>query len=151
MRYNYYMLLPTTYYLLFTKHWGQTALSFVFLIGVIIVSIGALLAFLAASFLSSSYGFQAANRVLAIASAGAEDGLMQLVRNKDFSAPTPYSVPVGSDSASVSVTQNTPISGQATIVSSATVLFRQRKIQVIVSVNSTNTKVDVVSWRILTL
>lgn len=130
---------------------GQAVLSFVFLIGVIIVSIGATLAFLAASFLNSGYGFQAANRALALASAGAEDGLMQLARNKDFFAATPYSVPVGSDSASVTVNQNAPVSGQATIVSSATVFFRQRKIQVIVSINGATSKVDVMSWRLLVL
>ncbi|GEM_PF-527351 len=140
---------PTPYTL--KPNRGQAALSFVFLIGVIIISIGATLAFLAASFLSSGYGFQAANRALAVASAGAEDGLVKLVRNKDFSAPTPYSVPVGNDSASVTVNQNTPASGQATIVSSATVSFRQRKIQVIVSIGSTTGKVDVVSWGLLTL
>lgn len=144
-------ILPTTYYLLPTKHHGQAALSFVILIGVIIISIGATLAFLAASFLSSGYGFQAANRALAVASAGAEDGLMQLVRNKDFSAVTPYPVPIGSDSASVTVAQNSPVSGQATVLSSATVSFRQRKIQVIVSVNGITSKVDVVSWGLLTL
>lgn len=139
---------PTPYTL--KPNGGQTALSFVFLLGVVIISIGAILAFLAASFLSSGYGFQAANRALAVASAGAEDGLMQLVRNKDFSATVPYSVPVGSDSASVTVTQNVA-SGQATIVSSGTSFFRQRKIQVIVAVNSTTSKVDVVSWQLLTL
>lgn len=144
------MLLPTCYPLP-TKQRGQAALSFVFLIGVIIISIGSTLAFLAASFLSSGYGFQAANRALAVASAGAEDGLIQLVRNKDFSATTAYSVPVGSDSASVTVNQNAPAPGQATIVSSATVFFRQRKIQVIAAINSTTTKVDVVSWQLLTL
>lgn len=140
-----------TYHLLLTNKKGQAALSFVFLIGVIIISIGATLAFLAASFLSSGYGFQAANRALAVASAGAEDGLVKLVRNKDFSAPTAYSVPVGSDSANVTINQNAPVSGQATIVSSATIFFRQRKVQVVAAINSTTSKVDVVSWRLLTL
>lgn len=143
-------ILYSKFYFLGSRN-GQTALSFVFLVGIIIISIGAMLAFLAASFLSSGYGFQAANRALAIASAGAEDGLMQLVRNKDLSAPTPYSVPVGSDSASVTINQNTPVAGQATIVSSATVSFRKRNVQVIVSIDSTIGKVDVVSWGLLTL
>src|SRR3990167_1538137 len=111
------ILNPTPYTL--HPNGGQAVLSFVFLIGVIIISIGATLAFLAASFLSSGYGFQAANRALALASAGVEDGLMQLARNKDFLPEAPYSVPVGNDSASVTINQNTPASGQATIVSSA--------------------------------
>lgn len=130
---------------------GQTALSFVFLIGIVIISIGITLAFLTASFLNSGYGFQAANRALAIASAGAEDGLVKLIRNKDFSAATPYSVPVGSDSANVTIIQNSPAANQATIVSSAAIFFRQRKIQVVVSINSVTGKVDVLSWQLLTL
>ncbi len=143
------ILLSTFYFLPSRK--GQTALSLVFLIGIVIVSIGATIAFLSSSFLSSGYGFQAANRALAIATAGVEDGLVKLIRNKDFSAGTPYSVPVDNDSATVTVTQNSPVAGQATIISSGTALFRQRKIQVIVAINSTTSEVSVISWQLLTL
>ncbi len=132
------------------SHKGQAALSLVFLIGIIIISIGATLAFLATSFLNSGFGVQTANRALALASAGVEDALIKLTRNKDFSAPA-YSVPVGNDSASVTVAQNVPVSGQATIVSSATVFSRQRKIQVIVSIDSRTSKISVISWSLLTL
>ncbi len=130
---------------------GQAALSFVFLIGVIVLSIGVAVAFLANSFLNSGYGYQAANRAMAVASAGAEDALMRLARNKDFSSVSSYSVPVGSDSASVTVNQNSPSTGQAKIVSSATVSFQQRKFQVVVSIDSATGQVSLISWQLLTL
>lgn len=133
------------------SHSGQAALSLVFLIGILIISMGAGLAFLSSSFLNSGYGFQAANRALAVALAGVEDALMQLARNKDFSAASAYTVPVGSDSASVTVTQGSPVSGQATISSSALVSFRQRKIQAVVSIDSTTGKVSVLSWQLVAL
>ena len=145
------MLLPTTYYLLPTAKEGQAALSFVFLIGVIVLSIGVAVAFLANSFLNSGYGYQSANRAMAVASAGAEDALIRLTRNKDFSSVSAYSVPVGNDSASVTINQNSPAAGQAKIVSSATILFQQRKIQVVVSVDGTTGQISLVSWQLLTL
>lgn len=145
------LTLPTTYYILHTKKRGQAALSFVFLIGIITLSIGVTVALLAASFLNSGYGFQSANKATALAYAGAEDALMKLARNKDFSSVSPYSVPVGSDSASVTVNQNSPLTGQAKIISTATSFFQQKKIQVVVSINSTTGEVNVVSWQPLVL
>jgi len=149
-------MLIAPHYSLFVIHHsrgrnGQAALSFVFLIGVIVLSIGVAVAFLANSFLSSGYGYQAANRAMSVASAGAEDALMRLARNKDFSSVSSYSVPVGSDSASVTVNQNSPVAGQAKIVSSATAFFQQRKLQVIVSVDGTTGQISLVSWQLLTL
>jgi len=145
-------MLPTTNYQLpTTSKRGQAALSFVFLIGVIVLSIGVAVAFLANSFLNSGYGYQAANRAMAVASAGAEDALMRLARNKDFSSVSSYSVPVSSSSASVTVNQNSPAAGQAKIVSSATVFFQQRKIQVVVSVDGTTGQISLISWQLLTL
>ncbi len=145
-------MLPTTNYQLpTTSKRGQAALSFVFLIGVIVLSIGVAVAFLANSFLNSGYGYQAANRAMAVASAGAEDALMRLARNKDFSSVSSYSVPVGSDSASVTVNQNLPATGQAKIISSATVSFQQRKIQVVVSVDGTTGQISLISWQLITL
>jgi len=130
---------------------GQAALSFVFLIGIITLSIGVTVALLAASFLNSGYGFQAANKAMALATAGAEDALIKLARNKDFSSVSPYSVPINTDSASVTVSQNSPSAGQARIISTATSFFQQKKIQVIVSVNGTTGEISVASWQPLVL
>lgn len=128
---------------------GQAAISFVFIIGTIMLSIGVAVAVIAMSFLNSGYGFKFSNAAMAIATAGAEDALLRLARNKDFSST--YSVPVNSYSANVAVTQNSPSSGQAKIISSATVFFQQRKIQVVVAVNGTTSEISVLSWQLLTL
>ena len=142
--------LHSTFYILHSPK-GQAALSFVFIVGVIVLSIALTVAFLAASFLNSGYGYQTAKRAMAVASAGAEDALIKLARNKDFSSVSSYSVPVGSDSASVTVTQNSPVAGQAKIISSATAFFQQRKIQVVVSVDSNTGQISLISWQLLTL
>ncbi len=140
---------------LFTSHWslvarnGQTAISFVFIIGTIMLSIGVAVAVIAISFLNSGYGFQFSNAALAVATAGAEDALMRLARNKDLAST--YSVPIGNYSAGVTITQNSPSSGQAKIISNATVFFQQRKIQVVVAVNSSTSEISVLSWQLLTL
>ncbi|RJQ29859.1 hypothetical protein C4571_00345 [Candidatus Parcubacteria bacterium] len=126
---------------------GQTALSFVFLIGAIVVLIGTTLAFLTVSFVNSSFGFQASQRAAGIAFSGASDGVFQLVRDRNFADVTGYVVPVGGDSAVITVTQNSPVSGQATIVSTASASIYQRKVRVVVSVHSTTGQVTVLSWQ----
>lgn len=130
---------------------GQATLSFVFLIGTIIISIGLTVALLAYTFLNSGYGFQAANRAMAVSLAGVEDALIKLSRNKDFSSTSPYLVSVGNDQASVTVAQNSPVSGQAKIVSDSTALFQERKLQVIVSIDGATGQTNVNSWQLLTL
>lgn len=126
---------------------GQAAISFVLLIGSIVVFVGVTLGFLNTSFISSSLGFGAAQRALATATAGANDGFLRLVRNKDFSDTDGYSVPLSGNSATVVVTQDTPSSGLVTIVSRATVLFHTRKVQVVASVDASAGNVRLVSWQ----
>lgn len=132
---------------------GQTALAVVFVIGGIIVLFGTTLAFLALSFLNSTYGFQAANRAAALARGGVDDAMLQLLRNKDFSS-TGYCVPYNPDPphfpcpdgyAQVIVTQNSPETGQATATSEATVSRYRRKFQAIFSVNATTSLVRLLS------
>lgn len=113
--------------------------------------IGVSLTFVVLSFITSGYGFQSSNRALAVAAAGVDDAIIKLVRNKDFSAASPYDVPVGTYTASVTVAQNTPVSGQATIVSTAAVAAYKRKIQAVVAVNPTTGQVHLISWDQLTL
>lgn len=126
---------------------GQTALSLTFLIGTIILFAGVAIALVVMSFLNATYGYQAATRAYAAASGGVQDGLLQLIRNKTFSSPGGYSVPLNSYSASVTVNQNTPITGQVTIVSAATVSNYTRRIQAIASVSTSTGQVDLLLWQ----
>ncbi len=138
------LLLPTTYYLLPTHRKGQAILSLIFLIGGIVVLIGLTLAFLATSFVNSVYGYRAAQRAGAVAASGAYDALMQLARNQSFSSPG-YALTVGSDSATVAVTQNSA-AGTATIVSAATVSLSTKTVRAVVAENTSTGQTFVVSW-----
>lgn len=144
-------ILDSRFWLLDSARSGQATLSLVFLVGGLIVLVGVSLAFILISFISSGYGFRVSNQALSVAMAGAEDAVMQLVRNKGFSSLGGYSVPVGSWSANVTVTPDSPVSGQDTINSAATISGYQRKIQVVVAVVSSTGQVDVVSWNQLAL
>lgn len=130
---------------------SQAALSLVFLIGGIVVVVSVTIAFLVTSFISVSSGFEAAERAAAVASAGADDGLLQLLRNKAFSDTGGYPVPLGSYSALVTVTQNTPTAGQVTIISTATVLGNHRRVKVVVSVDETTGKASILSRETVSL
>lgn len=125
---------------------GQATLALVFLIGGIILVVGVSSAFVVTSFITSGYGFQSASRAAMVANAGIDDALIKLIRNKDFSSPTPYQLPVGEYSASVTVVQNYPAAGKVTITSTAAVRAHQRKVQAIAAVDAASGEVQLVSW-----
>ncbi|MBI4087547.1 MAG: hypothetical protein HY434_01830 [Candidatus Liptonbacteria bacterium] len=124
---------------------AQAVLSLVFLIGGIIVLAGLTLAFLANSFLNSTYGFAISERAKAVAASGAYDALMRLARNKDLST-SGYSLSVGSDSATVSVTQDSPATGLVIVTSISTISNRERRVRAVVSRDATSSLIATVSW-----
>jgi len=123
---------------------GQAFLAVVFLIGGIVVFSGVLLAFLASTFIDSGYGYQASIVAEAAADSGAQDALLQLDRDPNFSS-TGYALAVGSTTATVAVTQASPSKGYVTILSSATVSSRTRKIQVVVAEDDSTDLLSVIS------
>jgi hypothetical protein len=125
---------------------GQSLVALVILVGTVAVLIGTTLAFLASSFVDSSYGYSALVQADAAATAGAQDALLQLDRNVAFSSVGGYTVPVGSSTATVTVTPSST-AGCATIVSVATVSHRTRKISAVVSVSTTTDQAYIVSWQ----
>ena len=135
---------------------GQTALALVFVIGGIIVLFGTTLAFLAFSFLNSTYGFQAANRASALARGGVDDAMLHLLRDKNFSSsgyciPAAVGLPCPTDSVYVVVTQDMPIVGQTTAYSEATVSRYRRKFEAIFSVNASTSLVKLNSSQQISL
>jgi hypothetical protein len=124
---------------------GQAFLSLIFLIGAIVALAGITLAFFANSFVDTGYGYQASTQAEAIATSGAEDGLLQLNRYGS-TAPASYTLPVGSSTATVTITQGSPSAGYATILSIATITSHTKKIDVVATVNASTSKVSVVSW-----
>ncbi|HEX4104397.1 MAG TPA: hypothetical protein VHZ04_02890 [Candidatus Paceibacterota bacterium] len=130
---------------------GQAFLALVFIIGAIVILTGVTLALFASSFVDSGYGYQASAEAQAVATAGVEDALLQLNRNANFPCSTVdasgYALPVGSSTATVTVTQTCPAtSGSATILSVATVSSHTSKLTVVASVNASTSQVNVVSW-----
>lgn len=124
---------------------GQSLLALVILIGGIILAAGISLALITASFVDSGYGYQASEQAEAIATAGAEDALLQLARDSEFSSGG-YAFAVGSSTATVTVTQNSPSSGYVTVLSDASVSLHIRKTEVVLSVNPTTGQSSIVSW-----
>jgi uncharacterized protein (UPF0333 family) len=126
---------------------GQVFLTLTFFIGGILAIAGILIAFFALSSVDTGYGVAAAYKAEAAATAGAEDGLLQLDRNAAYSNTSGYSVSsASSTTATVQVIQNTPASGLVTIFSSATVSGHTKKINVVVSENAATGQTSVVSW-----
>ena len=138
---------------------GQAVLSLVFLIGGTVVLIGTTLAFLVISFINATFGYQAANRALGIAFAGANDGLWKLSKDRDFGGSLTeqslcdYLLPVGSDQARVAVVRKNGVCGspkpispnEAWIYSEANYLGRVRKIDMTVAIDPVAGRVEVTS------
>lgn len=131
---------------------GQAAISLIFLVGGTILLVGVTLAFLIFSFISSTFGFQAANRALGVAMGGVNDTLFQISRNKNFVPPSvtigcgKYAVDVDGYSAEITVYRswgypsdcggsNLPPKGLIYIFSEAAVFGRGRKVRVVASVS----------------
>ncbi len=126
---------------------GQAFLATVLLIGGIVVAAGILLAALVFSYIDSGYGLRASYVAEAMASAGAEDALLQLARNGSFSNPSGYTVAMGVYTATVTVNQNIPSQGLITILSAATVLFRTREVTAVVAEDPSTNQVTLISWQ----
>lgn len=124
---------------------GQAVLSTIFIIGGIIVTIALSLAFLATSFVNSAYGFRVSEKAAEVASSGASDALVRLLRDNKCCSPSTYPVVVGSDTATVTVAQDSPAVGKITITSSATISFHQRTETIVVSKNSTSGLITIIS------
>jgi hypothetical protein len=125
---------------------GQTFLALVFLIGGIILLVSVTLAFLTNSFIDTGYGYKASLSSQATAASGVQDAILQLNRNINFST-SGYSVVVGSSTATVVVTQNSPSTGFVNVLSSANVSGHVKKINVILAESTTTDSLSVVSWQ----
>ncbi len=126
---------------------AQAVLSLILLMGSIIVLIALSLIFLATSFVNSAYGFIAAQRAEALAASGIYDALVRLDREGTSLALASSSVPMGSDTIILTVAQNSPSAGIATITSSASVSNRKRTITATVSISTSTGQAVLLSWK----
>lgn len=124
---------------------GIAALPSVLIIGGIIVQIAVVGAFLSYLFASAGYGTRLASEALNAARAGAQDAMMRVARDKTFSSDG-YTVTTNGRDATVVVTRDSPVAGQDTILSTATALTRQKKIEIILEVDATTGQLEVLSF-----
>ncbi|RME59532.1 hypothetical protein D6779_04145 [Candidatus Parcubacteria bacterium] len=124
---------------------GQGALAFTFLVGSIALVVAVTLAFLAASFATTSFGFQAANRAFSAAQSGAEDGILHLVRDSQFSH-SGYTVTI--DGVDVQVVVENDGNGHATSTGTATVGFYRRKVVITAAIDRDSGTVTVVATQL---
>lgn len=125
---------------------GQSLLALVILIGGIILAAGISLALITASFVDSGYGYQASEQAEAVATAGAEDALLQLARNNTFSNTGGYALTLASSTATVTVTQNSPSANYITVLSTATISFHVKKVQIVLWENPATGQTTITSW-----
>ena len=116
------------------------------MIGGNVALIGVTLTFLTDPFVDTGYGYRASVQAEAVAGAGAEDALLRLNRDASFTSAG-YNLAVGSSTATVVVSSTTPTAGYTTILSTATVNSRVKKINVVVSIGSNTGQINVVSWQ----
>ena len=132
-----------------TNQKAQVFLALVFFIGGIVAIIGLLIAFYAASSADTGYGVASSFSAESVATAGVEDALLRLDRNPAFpsgsSVTSTYTVTSGSATATVTVT-NPSTTGQATILSVATVAGHTKKIQVVIAENPDTGQSTIISW-----
>lgn len=120
---------------------GQAALGTMFLMGGIVLFGAVTITILVSGFLSSTAGFESANRALSIASAGINDAMLRLNRDKDFSSVSPYTLPIDSYSAAVTVTQATPSAGHVTVLSVASINNYRRELRAVLTVSTSTGEV----------
>lgn len=126
------------------------ALPSIIIMGGIVLEIAIVGAFLAYLFSQSGYGIRLSAEALNAARAGAQDGILRVVRNKDFSS-SGYALTTNGRTATVIVLASTPSSGFTTITSDASALSRRKKVKVVLAIDSLTSKVEVVSYEEITI
>lgn len=127
---------------------GQAFLGLVILIGAVVAIVGILVAFLANSYIDTGYGASAAAMADSVANSGVQDVVMQIERSglvaplTTYTCPTAYTLPVGSSTAAICITQSLP---NVTVLSVATVAMHTRKVSAVLLVNASTSQVSVVS------
>jgi hypothetical protein len=126
---------------------GIALLPAVLMIGTIMVELGIALAFVIYLSNLSSYGVRLSQEALYAARAGVNDAVLRTVRDKDFpSNYSDYNIAIGRANVVITVTKNVPYTYQNTITAVATVLTRQKTVEAIISINSINGEVSIVSF-----
>jgi hypothetical protein len=126
---------------------GIALLPAVLMIGAIMVELNIALVFVIYLSNLSSYGTRLSQEALYAAKAGVNDAVLRTVRDKDFPSDySNYNIAIGRVSVAIIVNKNIPFTYQNTITAIATVLNRQKTVEAIISINSINGEVSIVSF-----
>ena len=128
---------------------GQATLGFVFLVAAIIILVSISFVFVVVSLINSGYAYQSAQQASFAANSGVEDALLHISRDKDFDS-SGYSFQVGASSVTVSVASNTPALGEKSIIARAISGTNSRRVLAIVTVPTSTTALNILSWSEIT-
>ncbi|MBI5306681.1 hypothetical protein HZB04_03820 [Candidatus Wolfebacteria bacterium] len=133
---------------------GVAALPIVLLIGGIIVEIAVAGVFIAFFISQSGLGIKLSDEALTAAKSGVQDAIIKIIRNKDFSSSSGYTLAVGSrsatiivcrDSYTVSMACDTNNVGKDEIISTGSAALKRRKLKAMVNVDSVTGEMKVIS------
>lgn len=133
---------------------GVAALPMILLISAIIIEIAVISVVLATTLNNTRFSDRLGTEALSAARAGAHDAMIRVVRFKDCpSDPNPecpamYSLNVGSRSADVTISTG---AGLVTIISTGKALSREKRVQVILGVDSVTGEVSLQSFKEISL
>jgi hypothetical protein len=131
--------------ILWKRRNGISTLPTILLLGSIIIEIAIAIAFLTYYFNLSNFATRLSAEALATARAGMDDGIIRLVRDKNFSSAG-YTVTVGNRTANVEVCNVTCpglATNQAKVTSVATALNKKKKLEAVLTVDSVTGQVTV--------
>lgn len=130
---------------------GIAALPAVIIFGGIIIEVALASAFLAFTLNNTSLGVRLSAEAFAAAKSGVEDAMLRILRDKNYSDPTGYSISLGRATVDVVVNADTPDADKTTITSTGTAFRRKRQIQAIVSIDAVSGIVKVISLKEISL
>ena len=126
---------------------GIALLPAVLMIGTIMIELGLALTFVIYLSNLSSYGVRLSQEALYAARTGVNDAILRTVRDKSFpSGYSVYTITIGRANVEVTVNKNIPSTNQNTIKAVATVLTRKKTMEAVISIDSNNGEVAIVSF-----
>ena len=126
------------------QRFGVAFLALVLVIGGILMAVTAAIGELTLSNLNSNQSTRFSAEALSVAKAGALDGMMRVVYDKNFSSAC-YNIPVGTRTAYIVVSKDLPLTGETSIYSKASILQRTVTLYSLLSVDSATGLVNLVS------
>jgi len=133
---------------------GVSALPTILLITAIIIEVSVVSAVIATTLSNTRFSERLGAEALSAANAGAHDAMIRVIRFKDcpsdpdLECPSAYSLAVGSRSADITISAG---AGTITIVSTGIALSRQKRVRVILGVDSVTGEVATQSFREIAL